>query len=416
MDKSYSFKHKSGLEVIFVQKPGFFERYAMFTTKYGAVDSFLKNTDAGGKIDVPLGIAHFLEHKMFEQESGNVMAEFAHMGARPNAFTSPTQTSYLFSCTENFDKSLGLLLRYVQNPFFTAENVEKEKGIIGQEIDMYLDDPDSAVYMNMLKSLYINNPVKHEIVGSVASIAKITPDILNLLYNTFYTPSNMVLVVVGDEAVENIEEIVNVSIEDKWADRKSTGLVAYEIEEPLYINSKSARCNMDVAIPIFMFGYKDNEFSGEPLALIKKQIELKLVQEILFGPGSEFYNELYNAGLINDTFNNYYELERSYAFSAFGGESKDPEKVISKIQKRIDEAKRGDISEKDFTRMKNSSYGTFIRRFNSVEGVCRVYTTAHLEGVSVIDYFSLYDRINFNDAVARLKLYDDTKAAVSIVE
>lgn len=415
MDKVLEYKHKSGLQVFFVPKPGYSERYAMFTTKYGSVDSSLKDIQTGGILDVPLGIAHFLEHKLFEQEKGNVMQDYARMGAKPNAFTSPTQTSYLFSCSTNFEPCLKLLLHYVQNPYFTPENVEKEKGIIGQEINMYLDNPDSRVYMNLLKALYVENPVKQDIVGSIESISLITPDILYLLYHTFYTPKNMVLVIVGDEKLEDIQRIVDESIEPQWETHAPTGYTANLIQEPIGICEKQILCQMDVATPLFMFGYKDSKFQGAPLELAKKEIQLKLLHEILFGSSSSFYNELYQEGLINDSFYTFYELERSFAYSAFGGEAKDPFKVIERIQKRIQEAKRGELEEADFNRIKNCSYGSFIKRFNSIEGICRMCTSAALADISVFDYFSLYDKIDFNGVMDQLAHFDESKTSISIV-
>ena len=413
----HEFKHKSGLNVIFVPKPGFSERYAIFATKYGSMDSALKNALSGGIMEVPLGIAHFLEHKLFEQEQGNVMADYAVLGAKPNAFTSTSKTAYLFSCANNFEKCLRLLLNYVQNPYFTKENVENEKGIIAQEINMYLDNPDFMVYMNLLKGLYVEHPVRNDIAGTVESISFITPDILNLLYNTFYTPDNMVLVIVGDEQLEDIERIIDESIEDRWVNRESTGYVSEIMEESPGICEKILKIKMEVPTPIFAFGYKDNEVDGTPLNLCRKELEARILLEVMFGRSSDFYSELYNGGLINDTFYTFYEMGRGYAFAMLGGESKEPEKVIERIQKQITEAKRGNvIDEKNFSRIKNSMYGSFIKRFNSVEGVGRLYMNSYLNGVSVIDYFSLYDKIDYYSAMKQLKLFDESKSSISIAE
>jgi len=411
----FEFTHKSGLKVIFVPKPGFNERYAMFTTKYGSIDSTLESVKTGEILDVPLGIAHFLEHKLFEQEDGDVMEIYAKMGVRPNAFTSNTQTSYLFSCANNFNKSLELLLKYVQNPYFTEESVEKEKGIIEQEINMYLDNPSSMVYSNLMRGLYVNHSVRHEIIGSVESIGAITPDTLYMLYNTFYTPKNMVLVVVGDEEPSTIESIVNNSILDEWVGREPAGFTAITKDEPDVICEKSIRCEMDVSLPIFMMGYKDNELLCDPVASSKKNLELKFLQEILFGESSFFYDKLYSEGLINDTFFNFYELERSFAFSAFGGESREPERVVERIEQCIYDAKRGDVSESDFKRVKKAAYGEFVRRFNSVEGVCRLYTNGYLADISVVDYFTLYDKINLDGVLSQLKVFDESMKSMSVV-
>ena len=410
------YKHKSGLNVIYIKKPGFNERYAMFTTKYGAIDSFLKNTSTNETLEVPQGIAHFLEHKLFEQEDINVMQEYARLGASPNAFTSSVQTSYLFSCANNFEKSLRLLLKYVQSPFFTEQNVEKERGIIEQEINMYLDNPDAVVYMNFLKALYVAHPVRNDVAGTVESISNITPDLLNFLYNTYYIPENMVLTVSGDESEDVIKSIVDEEITKEWYSRERTGYVTDFPAEPKEVCQRKISAKMDVAMPNFIFGYKDVNDEENALERVKKELELKFVMEVLFGESSKFYATLYNEGLINDTFFNFYKSERSFSFAAFGGETKYPEKVVDKIKECIFDAKSGGIDEEAFARIKNSNYGAFVKRLNSVERVGRLYTSAYFAGISVIDYFSLYDRINFNSAVKHLGLFDENRSAISIVE
>lgn len=415
MERQYQFQHSSGLTVVFVPKPGFQERYAMFTVKYGSSDLFFQKETDGTIWEAPMGIAHFLEHKLFEQQDGNVDARYAKLGAKSNAFTSTTQTSYLFSCASHFEDCLRLLLHYVQNPYLTTKNVEKEKGIIAQEIKMYLDNPDAVVYMNMLRGLYQVNPVRNDIAGSIESISQITPEVLYQMYHTFYTPQNMLLVVVGDEQPETIERIVNESVESHWVTGTSTGLKPFYKEEPTEINQKYTEKHMDVFMPQFMIGYKDVDLCGTPLEMCKKEIELQMLHELLFGKSSDFYEKLYNEGLINDSFYYTYELERNYAFSVLGGESKDPNAVLEKITGRVEQVAKGAISQKDFQRIKNSNYGSFVKRFNSVEGICRLYTGLHLMGVPVIDYFSLYDKIKFDDVIGQWKHFDLQRTTLSVV-
>ncbi len=416
MIETQEYRHNSGLKVILAKMPGYSEKFAMFTTKYGSVDSVLRNeTAVGGTIDVPLGTAHFLEHKLFEQKDIDIMSKYAELGARPNAFTSHTQTSYLFSCTENFDKCLALLLDFVQTPFFTDENVEKEKGIIGQEINMYLDNPDSVVYTNFMKGMYIENPVKNDIAGSIESISQIMPDILYVLYNTFYTPENMVLVIAGDVDFDEVQKIVDRGMKKEWTGRKKTGYVSQIPREPWGIAEKFTERKMSVSIPLFMFGYKGWSPEEEPVLTAKRELEMQILVEMLFGKSSDFYGELYGEGLINESFYGFYDSERSFEYSAFGGESKSPEKVVDRIQKRISEAKKGNISEKDFERIKKSAYGSFIKKFNFAESICRIYTALMLEGIPPIDYFSLYDKINFNNVTEQLKHFDESKSVISVV-
>ena len=204
----YEYVHESGLKVLFVKKPGYNKKTAMFGTNYGSIDNVFKVQGSDKEIVVPDGIAHFLEHKLFEQEDGNMLDKFSKLGASPNAFTSFNQTVYYFSCADLFEENFRMLLSYVQNPWLTDENVEKEKGIIGQEIRMYEDNPNWRVFFNLLDCLYVNHPVKLDIAGSIESISKITKELLYDCYHTFYTPSNMVVVVVGDLVPEEVFSIV----------------------------------------------------------------------------------------------------------------------------------------------------------------------------------------------------------------
>ena len=415
MEQEYRFQHPSGLTVLFVPKPGFQERYAMFTVKYGSADILFQKQSTGMPWEAPAGIAHFLEHKLFEQPEGSVDGLYAKMGAKSNAFTSTAQTSYLFSCASHFEECLRLLLHYVQNPYLTTENVEKEKGIIGQEINMYLDNPDTVLYMNMLRGLYHARSIRNDIAGSIESIRKITPEVLYQMYHTFYTPKNMLLVVVGDEQPETIERIVNESVEEHWVKGTPTGLTPIYEEEPQEIKQAYTEQKMDVSMPQFMIGYKDTDIFSTPLERCKREVELQILHELLFGKSSDFYEELYNEGLINDGFYNTYELERGYALSILGGESKEPQAVLERIAKRVEQVEQGLILQKDFQRIKNSRYGSFVKQFNSIEGICRLYTTLGLMDVRVIDYFSLYDKIDFNSVLGQWKHFDLQKATLSVV-
>lgn len=310
--------HESGLRVYIVPKSGFSKYYAIYGTEYGSIDTKLNFPDTNEVINLPDGIAHFLEHKLFEEEDGgNAFDRFALTGANSNAFTSFDITAYLFSCTDSFYENLDILMDFVNHPYFTDENVAKEQGIIGQEIKMYDDDPSWRLFFNMLQAMYHNNPVKTDIAGTVESIAKITPDILFKCCDAFYNPSNMFLVMVGDIDADKAIEIV-----DKYvsADRDRGRIQREKIDEPKSVVKSEISQKMSVSKPQFMIGFKEQETDIEGSELLKKQIETNVILNILFGVSSKFFNELYEEGLIDGSFGFEAELEKKYGFSSVNGE------------------------------------------------------------------------------------------------
>ena len=283
-EQYYEIDHESGLKIFVMEKPDYSGAFAMFGTKYGSVDTCFRIKGQDSYVSVPEGIAHFLEHKLFEQPDGsNAFDEFSRYGANANAFTSFTNTCYLFSCTNHFEECFAHLLSYVQEPYFTKENIEKEQGIIGQEIRMYDDDGEWTVMFNMLRALYHNNPVRIDIAGTTESIAKIDKDILYNCYNTYYNPANMVVAVAGDIDADTVFKIVEKTVKK----RENGKVTSIYPDEPASVCRKYIEAKSRVAKPLFNVGFKDN-FLKTGNDLVKREAEIKLLLKIMFGKSSKF--------------------------------------------------------------------------------------------------------------------------------
>lgn len=387
----YLFEHSSGLKVFIIPKKGYSKKYATFSTHYGSVNNEFVIPGETQVTRVPDGIAHFLEHKLFEQKDGSIMEKFSELGSSPNAYTSFSQTVYLFSCTDKFHENFQLLLDFVQNPYITEESVEKEKGIIGQEIRMYEDDAGWRVFFNLLRAFYKNHPVRIDIAGTVESISKINRDILYTCYNTFYHPSNMVVLVVGDVDPEKVFEQVERSI--KTTQSKAEIKRVFPPEEPTSVNQEYIEQKLAVATPMFQMGFKDSRLDSKGLESLKREIAVKLLLEMIMGRSSSLYNQLYNEGLITSNFDFDYTIEENYAFSVFGGESPDPLKVRDRISETIRNLQKNGLDKSGYERIKRAMTGRFLRQFNSVERISHTFITVYFKGVNIFDYFDVYDKI-----------------------
>ncbi|NLM72836.1 MAG: insulinase family protein [Clostridiaceae bacterium] len=406
----YEYRHESGLKVFFVKKAGYNKKTAMFGTNYGSIDNVFKVQGSDREIEVPDGIAHFLEHKLFEQKDGNMLDKFSRLGASPNAFTSFTQTVYYFSCTDLFEDNFRMLLDYVQNPWLTDENVEKEKGIIGQEIRMYEDNAEWRVFFNLLECLYVKHPAKLEIAGSIESISKITKELLYDCYHTFYTPSNMIVVVVGDLEPEGVFSIVDDMI--KFKDR---GKVEKRYpDEPEELNSEYREQKLSVSMPLFYMGIKDNKrVSGAEL--LKRRIALSIALNDTMGRSSTLYNRLYEEGLINDSFRFEASLDQAFGFVAWGGQSVDPKKTAEIISGVLKELAEKGIDEKSFTRIKKSYQGMYIRSFNSVDTIAREVMDTCFNGTSYFDVGKIYEELDVSYTNNVIREVFNNKAALSVI-
>ena len=388
----YRYEHKSGLKAFVIPKKGYSKRYATFSTHYGSINNEFIIPGETDITRVPDGIAHFLEHKLFEQKDGSVMDKFAALGSSPNAYTGFGQTVYLFSCTDRFDENFRLLLDYVQNPYITEESVEKEKGIIGQEIMMYQDDPGWRAFFNLLRAFYKNNPVRIDIAGTVESIAKIDREVLYKCYNTFYHPSNMTVLVVGDVEPDSVFEQVEALIRDVKALPEIKRIFP---EEQKGVNQEYTEQALAVSMPMFQMGFKDNRLDTKGVECLKHEVAVKLLLDVIMGRSSDFYNRLYNEGLLNSSFEFDYSIEENYAFSMFGGESSDPLKVRDRFTEALSSLRKEGLDKGACDRIRKAMFGRFMRQLNSVERISHSFISVNNKGVNLFDYLEVYDKITF---------------------
>ncbi len=364
-------KHKSGLSVYVFPKQ-LSVSYAVIATKFGSVDNCFKVGDDKEFTKVPDGVAHFLEHKMFENEDGeDTFVKFSRTGADANAFTSFKDTAYLFSCTENLYESLEILLKSTFSPYFTEENVAKEQGIIAQEIRMGDDDPGNMLFYDILSCLYEKSSLKLDIAGTVESISEITPEILYKCHNAFYNPDNMILCVCGEAEPETVLSVIDKVL----ADFKPVKVVShYETEERTAFKKHSER-KMSVAKPLFCLGIKDTDISSDPVERMKKNAALQLISSVYFGKSSEFYGKLYEEGLISPSFSCWSQHNSRFSFFTASGDSSSPDKVNDRFIALVDKMSSDKINREDFERCRRSIYSRFIKLFDSTENIANTLVT-----------------------------------------
>lgn len=377
----------NGLTVFVFPKPGFQKSYAFFAANYGGMD--LRFCLDGTWHDTPAGVAHYLEHKMFDTPEGNALQKLTANGASPNAFTANAMTGYYFECTENFSDNLRTLLSFVSVPYFTQESVDKERGIIGQEIGMIQDDPDWKVFTNLMAALYAHHPIRVSVAGSVESIARITPQTLYDCHKAFYTPANMVLCVAGDVEAEQICDIAREVLP------RTGGPAAqrdYGPEEPETVCESLTEEHMAVSCPIFQLGYKgDAPEPGE--AGVRQRLLGDLAFEVLLGSSSPLYAQLYQKGLINRNFSYDYDSVPGCSFLAAGGESKDPAAVRDLVQSEARRIGREGVDPALWERVKKGVYGGMVRSLNSFETLCISQAQSFFSGGDYLRFPELFGDI-----------------------
>ncbi|MFC0215680.1 EF-P 5-aminopentanol modification-associated protein YfmH [Paenibacillus chartarius] len=404
----------NGLHVYLLPKPGFQKTYATFSTKYGSIDNRFQ-VEGGPEHRVPDGIAHFLEHKMFEEQEGDIFATFASQGASSNAYTSFDRTVYLFSATDHIEDNVKTLINFVQNPYFTDENVEKEKGIIGQEINMYRDNPDWRSYFGLIEALYKNHPVHIDIAGTVDSIAQITKETLYDCYHTFYHPSNMILFVVGGFEPEPMMELIRANQAAKTF-KPQGEIKRYFDPEPVAVNEKERRIRLPVSLPKCLIGFKEppQELEGE--ALLRRELEMKLVLDMLFSQSSTIYQKLYDEGMISDNFGHEYNQVGNQAFSIVGGDTKDPDGLIARLREEIEAVQRSGFEAAAFERSRKKRVGGFLRMLNSPESLAGEFTKYKFRGIDLFSILPVYESLTLDSLNRRLQEHFDwNRSAVSIV-
>ena len=384
----YKKQLSNGLTLMVDRRAGFTRKLAYFVTDFGAIHTEFELE--GRKISVPAGIAHFLEHKMFDLPGDrDVSAELAALGAATNAFTSYDVTAYYISCTENFEPALKLLLEFVSTPYFTEESVQKEIGIIDQEIGMHLDNPDSRVFENLALGLYEQHPIRVPILGSSESIRKITPELLHDCHRAFYTPGNMILCVVGDVDPERVAEIAT---EMLGSEPRPVGKKLRNWEETMERAVEAQQLQMEVAMPMFNLGFKC-EFPGSGEAAIRQEMIGDLAAEAIFGESSELYLRLYEDGLIDSSFGGGFETIDGMAMLLCSGDSDDPEAVRAAVLQQAEKIAQTGVSEEDFRRMKRSAFGRRVRDLDSFDSTCFRLCAYEMSGYNYFDFPALYERI-----------------------
>ena len=409
-EKYYKLKHSSGLTIYVYPKEGYSSTYAIFGTKYGSINNAFK-VDGGETVRVPDGIAHYLEHKLFESEDGDAFTRYSKTGANANAYTSFDKTCYLFSCTENFEQSLEILLDFVQSPYFTEETVAKEQGIIGQEIKMYDDSPAWRVMFNMLMNMYKTHPVRIDIAGTVESIAEITPEYLYTCYNTYYNLNNMVLCVAGNTTPETVLSI---------ADRMLKNSEYHEIEnvfeeEPDEVLAPYVEQKLPVGLPLFNLGFKEK--AGEKRVDEKTLAYSEILLFLIASSTSVLYRDLMDKNLINSSFSYEFFEGEGFLGTIFSGESRDPEKVAQLIKEYVNELKVKGLDKDEFEIAKRATYGDAISALNSTDHIANILADFDFSDRELYTYIDAIANATVEDLENRLRTMLDTeKTTLSVVK
>ncbi|MEX2947752.1 pitrilysin family protein [Staphylococcus warneri] len=388
----YEHELQNGLRLFVIPKPGFQKTFVTYTTQFGSLDSRFKPLGKDEFVTVPDGVAHFLEHKLFEKEEEDLFTAFAEENAQANAFTSFDRTSYLFSATDHLENNIKRLLTMVETPYFTKETVDKEKGIIAEEIKMYQEQPGYKLMFNTLRAMYEKHPIRVDIAGSVESIYDITKEDLYLCYETFYHPSNMVLFVVGDVEPQYIVDIVE-EHENQRDKTKQPEIERALIDEPKSVNQHFVSEAMKLQSPKLMLGFKNQPLDEPPEKYVQRDLEMTFFYELIFGEETEFYQELLNDDLIDETFGYQFVLEATYSFSIITSATNHPEQLKQLLIKQLKDNKGKLVDVEAFDLLKKQFIGEFISSLNSPEYIANQYAKLYFEGVSVFDMLNIVENI-----------------------
>lgn len=423
MDKTYyqtineTLYHETldnGLNVYLLKKEGFSKTYGLFATNFGSVDTSFVPLNETEMIKVPDGVAHFLEHKMFEMEDGDASDKFSLLGASTNAFTSSSRTAYLFSTGSNEMECTELLLDFVQDIYLTNENVEKEKGIIGQEIKMYDDDPDWQNYFGAIQNLYHVHPFAIDIAGTVESVNSTTKEQLETCYHTFYHPSNMVLFVVGQIDPEKMMNMIKENQAKKtFAEPKE--IVRLIVDEPSTIKNKEIVQHMDVFMPKITMAIKVNEIPVLPKERVKREMATQLILDYLFSKSSKVYNDWVNKEWINDTFGGYYIQERDYACIQFGGDTNYVDALKDALVELVSNLPTLKLPMENFVRLKRKMMGSYVMSFNSIENIANHFIRYYFEGFSSFEVIDTLNELSYDDVLQALKLFNTELSTFHII-
>lgn len=409
-DKYYVTKLNNGLKIFIYPKEGYNSTYALFGTKFGSINTCFRHQNEKEVIRVPDGIAHYLEHKLFESEDGDAFSKYAKTGANANAGTSFDTTCYIFSCTENFEESLKILINFVQSPYFTEKSVAKEQGIIAQEIKMYDDDPSWKAMVNLFKAMYHNHPIKADIAGTVESIAQITPQNLYECYNSFYNLNNMAICIAGKVDIDKTMKLINETV------KPSKGIVPeciYE-EEPYEIVKSMVEQAFPVSIPLFQLGFKEK--AGKSRITAEEAVQTDILLHALASKSSELYRSLLNKELINESFGYEYLEGPEYAAVIFYGESKDPHETAKIIKSAIERKHKSGITEEEFLAAKKAVYGKSVAVLNSAEDVANLLMALEFSNKELFEVIETIAKTTLEDVNNRFKnQLDILNCALSVI-
>ncbi len=410
-EKLYTEKLDNGLVVMVLPKKTR-KKYIVWSTNFGSIDNKFYAPGEKELTIVPDGIAHYLEHKLFEQENGrNSLDVLTSIGVDANAYTTNDHTAYLYECTDHFDEALDEFMNYVQNPYFTDENVEKERGIIEQEIMMYDDYPEWKVYMNAMKAMYKNNEINIDVAGTVETIAEIDKEKLYKIYNSFYRPDNMIIVLTGDfepkEILEKVKSKITMKNQEQKTNRKYN-------QEPKEIVKSYVEKQMNISMPLVLMAYKDNDLTSNK---IKKDLAIDMLGTILFGKSTDTYKKLYEEGKLLSEPSIDYEFSKTYAHVMIQFQSDEQEEVIKEITNAIEKAKQEGISEEDFERAKKKIYGEIVKDYNEVSNIATAIVSDYFKNINSLDYFKAVKEIDksYLEQVLKEIFVDDLKV-VSIIK
>ena len=419
-EKLYIEKLENGLKIMIIPKPNMQKKYIIWGTNFGSIDNTFILPGEKKQTKVPDGIAHFLEHKMFEQKDGtNSLDILSNMGVEANAYTTSDHTAYLYEATDNFYKALDEFMDYVQNPYYTDENVEKEKGIIAQEIKMYDDNSEWEAYRNALKNMYGSHPVAIKTEGSVESISKIDKETLYKCYNNFYNPSNMTMIVCGDFKPEELLK----EIKKRLIKKENIGEIQRiypKIEKG--VSKKETVVEMDVSQPVFAIAFKDPAYSEEANLVnleqskVKRHISIEIILYLLLGRSSSSYQKLYEEGILLNQPDLSYEFSKHYGYVMISGQSKEPKKIVEVLKKEIKNLKENGIKEEDFLRVKKKIYGDYITEYNNLENTAIMFLADDFKGINSFDYIEEYDLVT-NEYTKQVleEVFEEENMTTSIV-
>lgn len=392
----YHEKMANGLEVYILPKPEFNKTYATFTTKYGSIDNQFVPLKQTEMTKVPDGIAHFLEHKLFEKEDGDVFQQFSKQGASANAFTSFTRTAYLFSSTSDFERNFETLIDFVQDPYFSDQTVEKEKGIIGQEITMYDDNADWRLYFGVIQNMYHHHPVKIDIAGTIESISHITKELLYMCYETFYHPSNMLLFVVGPVDPEQVMNQVREN-QAKKGYHDQPEIKRHFEDEPEGVAKAKQVIPMTVQSSKCLVGVKAKNPQRSGREMLVHELAMNVMLDHLFGKSSVHYEDLYREGLIDETFSYDYTEETGFGFAIIGGDTEKPDELAERIKGILLQIKENPMTGEQLERVRKKKIGAFLRSLNSPEFIANQFTRYAFNNMNLFDVVDVLETLTKED-------------------